>query len=87
MFGSKKLPIQAAPESNTPSELEIGREKVINDLKVENPRANIPIWKWVLTLVGIYSGALLYGWLPFSSILKALMRLTNFNRARYYHRR
>lgn len=26
-----------------------------------DPRASLPLWKWVLTLVGLYCGALLYG--------------------------
>lgn len=26
-----------------------------------NPREDMPIWKWILLLVGLYLGALLYG--------------------------
>ena len=81
MFESMKIPAPAASESTTPSELEVGREKLNNDLTIENPRANVPVWKWILTLIGIYLGALLYGEFSFSGILKAFKRLTSLYRA------
>lgn len=86
MFKSRKLPLAAASETTTPSELEGAGEKVNNDLTIQNPRANVPVWKWILTLVGIYSGALLYGEPTFSSIFEAFVRLTSLYRARYHHR-
>ena len=61
MFGSKTILATTASDSSTPSDLEVGKEKIGSDLVVEHPRANIPTWKWILTLIGIYLGALLYG--------------------------
>jgi hypothetical protein len=31
------------------------------NIEVVNPREDLPTWKWVLTLLGIYLGAMLYG--------------------------
>ena len=61
MFGSKSKSTVTASDSSTPSDVEIGTEKLNHDLVAEHPRANIPTWKWILTLIGIYLGALLYG--------------------------
>ena len=48
-------------ESASPSDIEDGREKTSGDSTFKHPRMNLPLWKWTLTLIGIYVGALLYG--------------------------
>lgn len=47
------------PSSSTDSITEHGKQQEKNLQK--DPRENLPLWKWILTLVGLYFGALLYG--------------------------
>jgi len=60
------------------SQLEDGRlEKNTDDTEVKHPRDGIPTWKWALTCVGLYLGALLYG--PSHSTGKNDDRYANIN--------
>lgn len=37
-------------------------KEIAGEVELErNPRKDIPTWKWILSLVGLYLGALLYG--------------------------
>lgn len=46
-------------------EIEACNEKPSNIPPSVGPRDSIPTWQWVLILVGLYLGALLYGTHPF----------------------
>jgi hypothetical protein len=59
------------PASRAPSDMlgpygatrdvESSKEIAPDDELKESPRKDIPTWKWILSLVGLYLGALLYG--------------------------
>ncbi|PTB42525.1 hypothetical protein M441DRAFT_79211 [Trichoderma asperellum CBS 433.97] len=54
--------ISPSSQNLSTSQLEDGRlEKNIDDTEVKHPRHGLPAWKWALTCVGLYLGALLYG--------------------------
>ena len=37
-------------------------KEIAGEIELEqNPRKDIPTWKWILSLIGLYLGALLYG--------------------------
>ncbi len=66
---SELHPPSSTPDGTvTPSDLEVGKEQISPDDLVTHPRKDLPSWKWILTLIGIYLGALLYGkellWAP-----------------------
>ncbi len=42
-------------------DVESSKEIAPNDELKESPRKDVPTWKWILSLVGLYLGALLYG--------------------------
>jgi hypothetical protein len=42
-------------------DIEAGRDVSAENIGQINPRAGIPPWKWYLSLLGLYLGALLYG--------------------------
>ena len=41
--------------------LEAGDASSLGQAPTDNPRQSLSLWRWILTLVGLYSGALLYG--------------------------
>jgi hypothetical protein len=41
--------------------LEAGDASSLDRASIDDPRQSLPMWKWVLTLAGLYAGALLYG--------------------------
>jgi hypothetical protein len=44
---------------------DVESNKIASEVELEkNPRKDIPTWKWILSLVGLYLGALLYGTSP-----------------------
>ncbi|KAH6986651.1 major facilitator superfamily domain-containing protein [Ilyonectria destructans] len=45
----------------TTSAEEGNEERVDDNVTAANPRAGIPAWRWIVTLLGIFFGALLYG--------------------------
>ncbi|KAK0945738.1 hypothetical protein LTR29_002850 [Friedmanniomyces endolithicus] len=46
-------------EPSRSTDLENANEK--NEVKIEREQPHYPVWQWVLTVVGLYLGALLYG--------------------------
>ncbi len=42
-------------------DVESSKEIAPHDELKESPRKCLPTWKWILSLVGLYLGALLYG--------------------------
>ena len=49
------------PPSGATRDVESSKEIAPDDELEENPRKDIPTWRWALTLIGLYLGALLYG--------------------------
>jgi hypothetical protein len=43
------------------NELEAGDSYSQDRVSTDDPRQDLPLWRWIVTLVGLYFGALLYG--------------------------
>jgi len=58
---ASKAPSDILDPPTNSRDLESNKE-IVTDVRLkENPRKDIPTWKWILSLVGLYLGALLYG--------------------------
>lgn len=61
----------------TRSAVDVGEETLNQgDEPTGTPRDSLPLWKWVLVLIGLYLGAVLYGKLTCTSKISP----TNFNK-------
>jgi len=58
-------PSKASSDLNDPApdngDVEAAGEKVNEVAMRDHPRKGFPTWKWILSLIGLYLGALLYG--------------------------
>src|SRR5436190_10527410 len=58
-------------------DVESSKEIALDDELKENPRKDIPTWRWILSLIGLYLGALLYGIQDLSPFWPPLRILTD----------
>ena len=58
-------PSKASSDLNVPApdngDVEAAGEKADEVAMRDHPRKGFPTWKWILSLIGLYLGALLYG--------------------------
>ena len=62
---TSKPPLKASSDLNVPApgnrDIEATRETSGEVTMRDHPRKGFPKWKWILSLIGLYLGALLYG--------------------------
>lgn len=62
IFPAQLIMAEVSSKSSENVDVEALGEKLSEqDAVIVNPREDLPTWKWVLTLLGLYLGAMLYG--------------------------